>query len=231
FVVLLLLLLLLVDFVFFFFSGFSSLCLFFSLSSSPLPDLPCQRLQLTTPWGPHKLALIIRRSERRFRGACLVFVPFMHTYASTRKKNPALINGGYMESGNDTDYHWRCTTWTCCHSEQRSGLRLPEDGPFHWNLSTELHPPLPTTSTYIGGITCCAAPRNVEHECVVVSLQLFRPSARRETRREVAKNSETGTALMVIMLQHSRAHTVSLCSCYCYTEQLGTLKWFIHAHV
>ncbi|KAG7214300.1 hypothetical protein INR49_023172 [Caranx melampygus] len=69
-------------------------------------------------WGPHKLALVIPFRERFEE--LLVFVPFMHTFLNKKKirhkiivinqvdhyrfNRASLINVGYLESGNDTDY-------------------------------------------------------------------------------------------------------------------------------
>ncbi|XP_034038186.1 beta-1,4-galactosyltransferase 7 isoform X2 [Thalassophryne amazonica] len=114
-------------------------------------------------WGPHKLALIIPFRERFEE--LLVFVPFMHTYLNKKKirhkiiivnqvdhyrfNRASLINVGYLESGNDTDY-------LAMHDVDLLPLNealdygFPEDGPFHV-ASPELHP-LYHYKTYVGGI-------------------------------------------------------------------------------
>ncbi|KAM4621094.1 beta-1,4-galactosyltransferase 7 [Polymixia lowei] len=114
-------------------------------------------------WGPHKLALIVPFRERFEE--LLVFVPFMHTYLNKKKirhrifiinqvdhyrfNRASLINVGYMESGNDTDY-------LAMHDvdllplNQALDYGFPEEGPFHV-ASPELHP-LYHYKTYVGGI-------------------------------------------------------------------------------
>ncbi|XP_058505398.1 beta-1,4-galactosyltransferase 7 isoform X2 [Solea solea] len=114
-------------------------------------------------WGPHKLALIIPFRERFEE--LLVFVPFMHTFLNKKKirhkiivinqvdhyrfNRASLINVGYQESGNDTDY-------LAMHDVDLLPLNdaldygFPEDGPFHV-ASPELHP-LYHYKTYVGGI-------------------------------------------------------------------------------
>ncbi|XP_074505670.1 beta-1,4-galactosyltransferase 7 isoform X2 [Sebastes fasciatus] len=114
-------------------------------------------------WGPHKLALIVPFRERF--DELLVFVPFMHTFLNKKKirhkiiiinqmdhyrfNRASLINVGYMESGNDTDY-------LAMHDVDLLPLNealdygFPEEGPFHV-ASPELHP-LYHYKTYVGGI-------------------------------------------------------------------------------
>ncbi|CAL8262529.1 unnamed protein product [Lota lota] len=114
-------------------------------------------------WGPHKLALIIPFRERFEE--LLVFVPFMHAFLNKKKirhrifvinqvdhyrfNRASLINVGYMESGNDTDY-------LAMHDVDLLPLNpaldygFPEEGPFHV-ASPELHP-LYHYKTYVGGI-------------------------------------------------------------------------------
>ncbi|XP_062250182.1 beta-1,4-galactosyltransferase 7 isoform X1 [Platichthys flesus] len=114
-------------------------------------------------WGPHKLALIIPFRERFEE--LLVFVPFMHTFLNKKKirhkfiiinqvdhyrfNRASLINVGFLESGNDTDY-------LAMHDVDLLPLNdaldygFPEGGPFHV-ASPELHP-LYHYKTYVGGI-------------------------------------------------------------------------------
>ncbi|XP_044220173.1 beta-1,4-galactosyltransferase 7 isoform X1 [Thunnus albacares] len=114
-------------------------------------------------WGPHKLAIIVPFRERFEE--LLQFVPFMHTFLNKKKirhkimiinqvdhyrfNRASLINVGYMESGNDTDY-------LAMHDVDLLPLNealdygFPEDGPFHV-ASPELHP-LYHYKTYVGGI-------------------------------------------------------------------------------
>lgn len=114
-------------------------------------------------WGPHKLALLIPFRERFEE--LLVFVPFMHTFLNNKKilhkifvinqmdhyrfNRASLINVGYTESGNDTDY-------IAMHDVDLLPLNealdygFPEEGPFHV-ASPELHP-LYHYKTYVGGI-------------------------------------------------------------------------------
>ncbi|NP_001098251.1 beta-1,4-galactosyltransferase 7 [Oryzias latipes] len=95
----------------------------------------------------------------------LVFVPFLHAFLNKKKirhkilvinqvdhyrfNRASLINVGYLESGNDTDY-------LAMHDVDLLPLNealdygFPEDGPFHV-ASPELHP-LYHYKTYVGGI-------------------------------------------------------------------------------
>ncbi|XP_063045515.1 beta-1,4-galactosyltransferase 7 isoform X2 [Engraulis encrasicolus] len=114
-------------------------------------------------WGPHKMALIIPFRERFEE--LLVFVPFMHDFLNKKRirhkilvinqvdhyrfNRASLINVGYQESGNDTDY-------VAMHDVDLLPLNealdygFPEEGPFHV-ASPELHP-LYHYKTYVGGI-------------------------------------------------------------------------------
>ncbi|XP_020786933.2 beta-1,4-galactosyltransferase 7 [Boleophthalmus pectinirostris] len=138
-------------------------------SSAPCPPpAPCpHRVPGPEPdpsgWGPHKLALIVPFRERFEE--LLVFVPFMHSFLNKKKirhkilivnqldhyrfNRASLINVGYLESGNDTDY-------LAMHDVDLLPLNdaldygFPSDGPFHV-ASPELHP-LYHYKTYVGGI-------------------------------------------------------------------------------
>ncbi|XP_072002374.1 beta-1,4-galactosyltransferase 7 isoform X2 [Engystomops pustulosus] len=114
-------------------------------------------------WGPHRLALLIPFRERFEE--LLSFVPHMHQYLSEKKirhrifvinqldhyrfNRASLINVGFLESGNDTDY-------IAMHDVDLLPLNpnldygFPEKGPFHV-ASPELHP-LYHYKTYVGGI-------------------------------------------------------------------------------
>ncbi|XP_061580829.1 beta-1,4-galactosyltransferase 7 [Cololabis saira] len=114
-------------------------------------------------WGPHKLVLVVPFRERFEE--LLVFVPHMHTFLSRKKirhqilvvnqvdhyrfNRASLINVGYLESGNDTDY-------LAMHDVDLLPLNpdldygFPQDGPFHV-ASPDLHP-LYHYKTYVGGI-------------------------------------------------------------------------------
>ncbi|XP_053575801.1 beta-1,4-galactosyltransferase 7 isoform X1 [Bombina bombina] len=114
-------------------------------------------------WGPHRLALLVPFRERFEE--LLSFVPYMHQYLSQKKirhtifvinqidhfrfNRASLINVGFLESGNDTDY-------IAMHDVDLLPLNpdldygYPEKGPFHV-ASPELHP-LYHYKTYVGGI-------------------------------------------------------------------------------
>ncbi|XP_019726937.1 beta-1,4-galactosyltransferase 7 isoform X2 [Hippocampus comes] len=114
-------------------------------------------------WGPHKLALLVPFRERFEE--LLVFVPFMHSFLNKKKiahqiliinqvdhyrfNRASLINVGYLESANDTDY-------LAMHDVDLLPLNdaldygFPADGPFHV-ASPDLHP-LYHYKTYVGGI-------------------------------------------------------------------------------
>ncbi|MEQ2302136.1 Beta-1,4-galactosyltransferase 7 [Ameca splendens] len=132
----------------------------------PPPPCPADSQASTADdptWGPHKLALVVPFRERFEE--LLVFVPFMHKFLNKKKirhkiliinqvdhyrfNRATLINVGYMESGNDTDY-------LAMHDVDLLPLNaaldygFPEEGPFHV-ASPELHP-LYHYKTYVGGI-------------------------------------------------------------------------------
>ncbi|XP_026185371.1 beta-1,4-galactosyltransferase 7 isoform X2 [Mastacembelus armatus] len=131
----------------------------------PPPPPPCAANAPVddASWGPHKLALIVPFRERFEE--LLEFVPFMHTFLNKKKirhkilvinqvdhyrfNRASLINVGYLESGNDTDY-------LAMHDVDLLPLNealdysFPEEGPFHV-ASPELHP-LYHYKTYVGGI-------------------------------------------------------------------------------
>ncbi|KAG9334669.1 hypothetical protein JZ751_007328 [Albula glossodonta] len=133
-----------------------------------LPHQPCP-LDRQPPaaddpsWGPHKMALLIPFRERFEE--LLVFVPYMHAFLNKKKirhkifvinqmdhyrfNRASLINVGFLESGNDTDY-------IAMHDVDLLPLNdaldygFPEQGPFHV-ASPDLHP-LYHYKTYVGGI-------------------------------------------------------------------------------
>ncbi|XP_072307535.1 beta-1,4-galactosyltransferase 7 [Eucyclogobius newberryi] len=139
-------------------------------SSAPCPPLPDPNREQSpgldtdpSSWGPHKLVLVVPFRERFEE--LLVFVPFMHTFLNKKKirhkilivnqidhyrfNRASLINVGFLESGNDTDY-------LAMHDVDLLPLNealdygFPVDGPFHV-ASPELHP-LYHYKTYVGGI-------------------------------------------------------------------------------
>ncbi|XP_061542441.1 beta-1,4-galactosyltransferase 7 isoform X1 [Phycodurus eques] len=132
----------------------------------PPPPPPCRpesRPPDEASWGPHKLALVVPFRERF--DELLVFVPFMHDFLNKKKiehqilvvnqvdhfrfNRASLINVGYLESANDTDY-------LAMHDVDLLPLNealdygFPADGPFHV-ASPDLHP-LYHYKTYVGGI-------------------------------------------------------------------------------
>lgn len=135
-------------------------------SSQACPPVPDHSQDLDpgpSSWGPHKLAVVVPFRERFEE--LLVFVPFMHTFLNKKKirhkilvinqvdryrfNRASLINVGFMESGNDTDY-------VVMHDVDLLPLNdaldygFPSNGPFHV-ASPELHP-LYHYKTYVGGI-------------------------------------------------------------------------------
>ncbi|XP_038626991.1 beta-1,4-galactosyltransferase 7 isoform X2 [Tachyglossus aculeatus] len=114
-------------------------------------------------WGPHRLALLVPFRERFEE--LLVFVPHMHRFLSKKKirhhiyilnqvdhfrfNRASLINVGFLESGNGTDY-------IAMHDvdllpvNEALDYGFPEPGPFHV-ASPDLHP-LYHYKTYVGGI-------------------------------------------------------------------------------
>ncbi|XP_069507645.1 beta-1,4-galactosyltransferase 7 isoform X2 [Ambystoma mexicanum] len=114
-------------------------------------------------WGPHTLALVVPFRERF--DELLNFVPHMHEYLAKkmirhrifvvnqvdhfRFNRASLINVGFLESGNDTDY-------IAMHDVDLLPLNseldysFPANGPFHV-ASPDLHP-LYHYKTYVGGI-------------------------------------------------------------------------------
>ncbi|XP_077430591.1 beta-1,4-galactosyltransferase 7 [Vanacampus margaritifer] len=129
----------------------------------PPPCRPEGRPQEEARWGPHKMALLIPFRERFEE--LLVFVPFMRAFLNKKKiahqiliinqvdrfrfNRASLINVGYLESANDTDY-------LAMHDVDLLPLNealdygFPANGPFHV-ASPELHP-LYHYKTYVGGI-------------------------------------------------------------------------------
>ncbi|XP_014872121.1 beta-1,4-galactosyltransferase 7 isoform X1 [Poecilia latipinna] len=132
----------------------------------PPPPCPTERQASAADdpsWGPHKLALVVPFRERFEE--LLVFVPFMHKFLNKKKirhkiliinqvdhyrfNRASLINVGFKESGNDTDY-------LAMHDVDLLPLNealdygFPKEGPFHV-ASPELHP-LYHYKTYVGGI-------------------------------------------------------------------------------
>ncbi|RXN35222.1 beta-1,4-galactosyltransferase 7-like protein [Labeo rohita] len=134
---------------------------------SHLPHQPCpveRQSSVDDPsWGPHKMALIVPFRERFEE--LLVFVPYMHAFLNKKKirhkifivnqldhfrfNRASLINVGYTESGNDTDYIAMHDVDLLPENEDLD-YGFPKEGPFHV-ASPELHP-LYHYKTYVGGI-------------------------------------------------------------------------------
>ncbi|XP_041120930.1 beta-1,4-galactosyltransferase 7-like [Polyodon spathula] len=134
-----------------------------TLSHQPCPPERQASATDDPSWGPHKLALLIPFRERF--DELMVFVPYMHSFLNKLKirhnifvinqvdhyrfNRASLINSGFLESGNDTDY-------IAMHDVDLLPLNedldygFPDQGPFHL-ASPELHP-LYHYRTYVGGI-------------------------------------------------------------------------------
>uniref|UniRef100_H2ZSX3 Beta-1,4-galactosyltransferase n=1 Tax=Latimeria chalumnae TaxID=7897 RepID=H2ZSX3_LATCH len=133
-----------------------------------LPQKPCPHEKQPVPteehsWGPHKLAIIVPFRERFEE--LLVFVPYMHNFLNQKKilhkifvinqvdhyrfNRASLINVGFVESGNDTDYIAMHDVDLLPLNEELD-YGYPEQGPFHV-AAPELHP-LYHYKTYVGGI-------------------------------------------------------------------------------
>ncbi|XP_071615084.1 beta-1,4-galactosyltransferase 7 [Heliangelus exortis] len=126
----------------------------------PAPLLPVEE---EPSWGPHRLALLVPFRERFEE--LLAFVPYMHRFLSKKRirhhifilnqvdhfrfNRASLINVGFLESGNDTDYIAMHDVDLLPLNEQLD-YSFPEAGPFHV-ASPELHP-LYHYKTYVGGI-------------------------------------------------------------------------------
>lgn len=133
-----------------------------------MPQKPCvfenlPRLPDNPSWGPHRLAVLVPFRERFEE--LLVFVPHMHNFLNRKKirhhifilnqvdhhrfNRASLINVGFLESGNDTDYIAMHDVDLLPLNEELN-YSFPAAGPFHV-ASPELHP-LYHYSTYVGGI-------------------------------------------------------------------------------
>ncbi|XP_054833240.1 beta-1,4-galactosyltransferase 7 isoform X2 [Eublepharis macularius] len=129
-----------------------------SCTLEPLPQFPDD-----PSWGPHRLAVLVPFRERFEE--LLAFVPHMHRFLSRKKirhhifilnqvdhyrfNRASLINVGFLESGNDTDYVAMHDVDLLPLNEELD-YSFPATGPFHV-ASPELHP-LYHYSTYVGGI-------------------------------------------------------------------------------
>ncbi|XP_036168799.1 beta-1,4-galactosyltransferase 7 isoform X4 [Myotis myotis] len=127
------------------------------------PEPPPEHWEEDPSWGPHRLAVLVPFRERFEE--LLVFVPHMHRFL-IRKKIPhhiyvlnqvdhfrfnraALINVGFLESSNSTDYIAMHDVDLLPLNEELD-YGFPEAGPFHV-ASPEFHP-LYHYKTYVGGI-------------------------------------------------------------------------------
>ncbi|XP_029816042.1 beta-1,4-galactosyltransferase 7 [Manacus vitellinus] len=133
-----------------------------ALRAAPLPRSPARRDEARRG-ARTRLALLVPFRERFEE--LLAFVPYMHRFLSKKKirhhifilnqvdhfrfNRASLINVGFLESGNDTDY-------IAMHDvdllplNEHLDYSFPETGPFHV-ASPELHP-LYHYTTYVGGI-------------------------------------------------------------------------------
>uniref|UniRef100_A0A8C5KWS5 Beta-1,4-galactosyltransferase 7 n=2 Tax=Jaculus jaculus TaxID=51337 RepID=A0A8C5KWS5_JACJA len=127
------------------------------------PEPPPEHWEEDASWGSHRLAVLVPFRERFEE--LLVFVPHMHRFLSRKKirhhiyvlnqvdhlrfNRAALINVGFLESGNSTDYIAMHDVDLLPLNEELD-YSFPEAGPFHV-ASPELHP-LYHYKTYVGGI-------------------------------------------------------------------------------
>uniref|UniRef100_A0A8D0GLS0 Beta-1,4-galactosyltransferase n=1 Tax=Sphenodon punctatus TaxID=8508 RepID=A0A8D0GLS0_SPHPU len=132
------------------------------------PQKPCPSEPPVQPaddlsWGPHRLAVLVPFRERFEE--LLAFVPHMHRFLSRKRirhhifvlnqvdhyrfNRASLINVGFLESGNDTDY-MAMHDVDLLPLNEALDYSFPAAGPFHV-ASPELHP-LYHYSTYVGGI-------------------------------------------------------------------------------
>ncbi|XP_040857397.1 beta-1,4-galactosyltransferase 7 isoform X2 [Ochotona curzoniae] len=127
------------------------------------PESPVEHWEEDESWGPHRLAVLVPFRERFEE--LLVFVPHMHRFLSRKKiqhhiyvlnqvdhfrfNRAALINVGFLESSNSTDYIAMHDVDLLPLNEELD-YGFPEAGPFHV-ASPELHP-LYHYKTYVGGI-------------------------------------------------------------------------------
>uniref|UniRef100_A0A2I3ME83 Beta-1,4-galactosyltransferase n=2 Tax=Papio anubis TaxID=9555 RepID=A0A2I3ME83_PAPAN len=127
------------------------------------PEPPPEQWEEDASWGPHRLAVLVPFRERFEE--LLVFVPHMHRFLSRKKiqhhiyvlnqvdhfrfNRAALINVGFLESSNSTDYIAMHDVDLLPLNEELD-YGFPEAGPFHV-ASPELHP-LYHYKTYVGGI-------------------------------------------------------------------------------
>ncbi|XP_024601384.1 beta-1,4-galactosyltransferase 7 isoform X4 [Neophocaena asiaeorientalis asiaeorientalis] len=133
------------------------------------PEPPPEHWEEDESWGPHRLAVLVPFRERFEE--LLVFVPHMHRFLSRKKiqhhiyvlnqvdhfslgalhrfNRAALINAGFLESSNSTDYIAMHDVDLLPLNEELD-YGFPETGPFHV-ASPELHP-LYHYKTYVGGI-------------------------------------------------------------------------------
>ncbi|XP_036604126.1 beta-1,4-galactosyltransferase 7 isoform X1 [Trichosurus vulpecula] len=127
------------------------------------PYEPPVSLEEDPSWAPHRLAVLVPFRERFEE--LLVFVPHMHHFLSKKKirhhifvlnqvdhfrfNRASLINVGFLESGNSTDYIAMHDVDLLPLNEELD-YSFPEAGPFHV-ASPELHP-LYHYKTYVGGI-------------------------------------------------------------------------------
>ncbi|XP_023582220.1 beta-1,4-galactosyltransferase 7 isoform X2 [Trichechus manatus latirostris] len=128
-----------------------------------LPEPLPEHWEEDPSWGPHRLAVLVPFRERFEE--LLVFVPHMHRFLSRKKiqhhiyvlnqvdhfrfNRAALINVGFLESSNSTDYIAMHDVDLLPLNEELD-YGFPEAGPFHV-ASPELHP-LYHYKTYVGGI-------------------------------------------------------------------------------
>ncbi|XP_055971450.1 beta-1,4-galactosyltransferase 7 [Sorex fumeus] len=127
------------------------------------PEPPPEHWEEDPSWGPHRLAVLVPFRERFEE--LQVFVPHLHRFLS-RKKVPhhiyvlnqvdhfrfnraALINVGFLESSNSSDYIAMHDVDLLPLNDQLD-YGFPEAGPFHV-AAPELHP-LYHYPTYVGGI-------------------------------------------------------------------------------
>ncbi|XP_063460394.1 beta-1,4-galactosyltransferase 7 isoform X1 [Pan paniscus] len=127
------------------------------------PEPPPEHWEEDASWGPHRLAVLVPFRERFEE--LLVFVPHMRRFLSRKKirhhiyvlnqvdhfrfNRAALINVGFLESSNSTDYIAMHDVDLLPLNEELD-YGFPEAGPFHV-ASPELHP-LYHYKTYVGGI-------------------------------------------------------------------------------
>ncbi|KAK1343226.1 hypothetical protein QTO34_016004 [Cnephaeus nilssonii] len=192
------------------------------------PEPPPEHWEEDPSWGPHRLAVLVPFRERFEE--LLVFVPHMHRFL-IRKKIPhhiyvlnqvdhfrfnraALINVGFLESSNSTDYIAMHDVDLLPLNEELD-YGFPEAGPFHVASQSSTRS---TTTRPMSAASCCSPSSTT-------SWQDFLPDTQEEETRAEPRRNGKGQAGIGTSAHYQLPREVPSCQSDILGKQITSHKF------